>query len=162
MSNSLWPHGLHARLSCPSTTPGPCSNSCPLSQWCHWITSSSVIPFFFLLSIFPSIRVFSKESIPFHQLTKVLELQLQHQSFQWIFRTDLFYNWLVWSPCCPRDSQGSSPTPQFKGINSLVLIFLSSPLSHLYLTTGKTAWLLDRPLLAKQCLCFLICYLGLS
>ena len=59
MSNSLWPHGLqHARLSCPSTTPGPCSNSCPLSQWCHWITSSSVIPFFFLLSIFPYLQSF--------------------------------------------------------------------------------------------------------
>ena len=34
-----------------------------------------------------------------HQVAKVLELQLQHQSLQWIFRTDFFYNWLVWSPC---------------------------------------------------------------
>ena len=46
-----------------------------------------------------------------HQVVKVLELQ--HQSFQWIFRTDFLYNWLVWSPCSPRDSQESSPTPQF-------------------------------------------------
>ena len=46
MSDSLWPHGLqHARLPCPSPTPGVCSNSCPLSQWCHLTTSSSVIPF---------------------------------------------------------------------------------------------------------------------
>jgi len=75
-------------------------------------------------SIFPSIRVFSNES---HQVTKVLENQLQHQSFQWIFRTDLLYNWLVWSPCSPRDSQESSPTPQFKSINSLALSFLYSP-----------------------------------
>ena len=42
----LWPHGLHhARLPCPSPSPGICSNSCPLSQWCHPTISSSVIPF---------------------------------------------------------------------------------------------------------------------
>ena len=58
-----------------------------------------------------------------HQVAKVLEFQLQHQSFQWIFRTDL----LVWSPCSSRDSQESSPTPQFKSINSLALSFLYSP-----------------------------------
>ena len=40
-----------------------------------------------------------------HQVAKVLEPQLQHQSFQWIFRTDSLQGWLVWSPCCPRDSQ---------------------------------------------------------
>ena len=62
-----------------------------------------------------------------HQVAKVLELQFQHQSFQWILRTDFLYGWLVWSPCCPRDSQDSSPTPQFKSINSLVLSFLYSP-----------------------------------
>ena len=58
---------------------------------------------------------------------QVAEFQLQHQSFQWIFRTDFLWNGLVGSPCCPRDSQGSSPTPQFKSINSLVLSFLYSP-----------------------------------
>ena len=43
---SLWPHGLqHTRLPCPSPTPGGCSNSCPLSRWCHPTISSSVIPF---------------------------------------------------------------------------------------------------------------------
>ena len=62
-----------------------------------------------------------------HQVTKVLEFQLQHQSFQWTFRTDLLQNGLVGSPCSPRDSQESSPTPQFKSINSLVLSFLHSP-----------------------------------
>ena len=46
MSDSLWPHGLqHARLPCPSPTPGACSNSCPSSWWCHPTISSSVIPF---------------------------------------------------------------------------------------------------------------------
>ena len=46
VSNSLWPHGLqHARLPCPSPIPGACSNSCPLSWWCHPTISSSLIPF---------------------------------------------------------------------------------------------------------------------
>ena len=61
------------------------------------------------------------------QVAKVLELQLQHQSFQWIFRTDFLQDGLVWSPCRPRDSQESSPTPQFKSVNSSVLSFLHSP-----------------------------------
>ena len=61
-----------------------------------------------------------------HQVAKVLEYQLQHQSFQWTRRTDFLYNVLVGSPCSPRDSQEFSPTPQFKSINFLVLSFLSS------------------------------------
>ena len=52
-----------------------------------------------------------------HQVAKVLEFQLQHQYFQWIFRTDFLQDWLVWSPCSPRNSQESSPTAQFKSIN---------------------------------------------
>ena len=78
-------------------------------------------------SVFPSIRVFFNESSYSHQVAKVLEFQLQHQSFQCIFRTDFLYNGLVGSPCSPRDSQESSPTPQFKSINSLVLSVLYSP-----------------------------------
>ena len=61
-----------------------------------------------------------------HQLAKLLEFQLQHQSFQWIFRTNFLQDWLVGSPCCPRDYQESSPTPQFKSINALALSFLYS------------------------------------
>ena len=61
------------------------------------------------------------------QVAKVLEFQLQHQSFQWIFRTDFLPDRLVRSPCCPRDCQESSPTPQFKSINSLALSLLHSP-----------------------------------
>ena len=52
-----------------------------------------------------------------HEVAKVSEFQLQHQSFQWTPRTDLLYDGLVGSPCSPRDSQESSPTPQFKSIN---------------------------------------------
>ena len=62
-----------------------------------------------------------------HQVAKGLEFQLQHPSFQWIFWTDLLWDGLVGSPCSPRDSQESSPTPQFKSINSSVLSSLYSP-----------------------------------
>ena len=64
VSDSLWPHGLqHSRLPCLSPTPEACSNSCPLSQWSHPTILSSVVPF--CPQIFPSIRVFSSESV-FH------------------------------------------------------------------------------------------------
>ena len=63
VSDSLWPHGLqHARLPYSLPTPGACSNSCPLNQWCHPTVSSSVV---LLPSILPSIRVFSNGSV-FH------------------------------------------------------------------------------------------------
>ena len=50
-------------LPCQSPTPRACSNSCPLSQWCHPTISSSVVPLLLLPSVFPSIRVFSSESV---------------------------------------------------------------------------------------------------
>ena len=62
-----------------------------------------------------------------HQVAKLLEFQPQHQSFQCIFRTDFLKDGLVGSPCSPRDSQESSPTPQFKSRYSLALSFLYSP-----------------------------------
>ena len=62
-----------------------------------------------------------------YQVATVLEFQLQYQFFQWIFRTDFLWDWLVGSPCGPRDSQESSPTPQFKSISSSALRFLYSP-----------------------------------
>ena len=119
MSDSLWSHGLHSMpgfpvhhqlISIKSVMP---SNHLIL---CH--------PLFFLPSIFPIIRVFSKES---DQVAEVLELQLQHQSFQWIFRTYFLYDELIGSIWSPRDSLESSPTPQFKSINSMVFSFLYSP-----------------------------------
>ena len=55
MSDPLWPRGLqHASLLCPSPTPGACSNSCPLSRWCHPTISSSVVPFASCLQSFPA------------------------------------------------------------------------------------------------------------
>ena len=62
-----------------------------------------------------------------HHVAKVLEFQLQHQSFQWTPRADLLQDGLVGSPCSPRDSQESSPIPQFKSIDFLALSFLHSP-----------------------------------
>ena len=93
---------------------------CPSSWWCHPTISSSVIPFSCLQSCPAS------GSFPISQ-AKVLEFQLQHQSFQWIFRTDFLEDWLVGSPCNPRDSQEYFPTPQFKSINSSALSFPYSP-----------------------------------
>ena len=75
-----------------------------------------------------------------HQVAKVLVLQLQHQFFQWIFKVDFLYDWLVWS-CSPRDSQESSPTPQFKNIHSLALSFLFSPFYKL-LIGKELSWTL--------------------
>ena len=62
-----------------------------------------------------------------HQVAKVLELQLQHQSFQWIFRTDFLWDGLDGSSCSPRHFQEPSPAPLFKSINSSALSFLYSP-----------------------------------
>ena len=67
-----------------------------------------------------------------HQVAKVLEFQFQYQSFQRTPRTDLLQNGVVGSPCSPRDSEESSPTPQFKSINSLVLSYLYGP-THIHI-----------------------------
>ena len=126
-SDSLRPQGLqHARPPYPFKTSRVYPNSCPLSQWCHPTTSSSVIPFSSCPQSFPGSGFFKWVS-SLHQVAKGLEFQLQHQSFQWTPRTDLLHDELVDSCCSPRDSQESSPTPQFESINSLVLSLLYSP-----------------------------------
>ena len=126
VSDSLRPHELqHARPSRPSPTPRVHPKAMSTESV---MTSNHLIlchPLFLLPSIFPSIMVFKWVSSS-HQVAKVLEFQLQHQSFQWTPRTDL-EDGLVGSPCSPRDSQESCPTPQFKNINSSVLSFLYSP-----------------------------------
>ena len=109
---SLWPHGLqHARLPFPSPTPGACSNSHPLSRWCHATISSSVTPFSSCLQSFPASGSFPMtqfftaggQSIGVSASASVLLVNIQ----------DWFpLGWIVWSPCSPRDSQESSLTPQ--------------------------------------------------
>ena len=88
MSDSLRPHGLqHARLPCPSPSPGACSNSSLLSQWCHPTISSSVVPFSSCLQSFPASGAFPMNQF-FPSGGQSIGVKLQHQSFQWIFRTD--------------------------------------------------------------------------
>ena len=89
VSDSLQPHGLqYARLPCPSPTPGAYSNSF------HWV-GDAIQPSHPLSSPSPPAFSLSQHQGLFqwvgssHQVTKVLELQRQHQSFQWIFGTDL-------------------------------------------------------------------------
>ena len=82
------------QASCPSPSPGVHPNSCPSSQWCHLAISSSVIPSSSCLQSFPP-SGYLKWVSSLHQVAKVLELQLQHQSLQWIFRTDLL-GWTGW------------------------------------------------------------------
>ena len=87
VSDSWQPHGLqHARLVCPSPTPGVYSNSCPSSQWCHPTMLSSPSPPALNLSQHQGLFKWVSSS---HQVAKVLEFQLQHQSFQRTPRTDL-------------------------------------------------------------------------
>ena len=123
----LRPHELqHARPPCPSPTPGVHSDSRPSSHWCHPAISSSVIPFFSCPQSLPA-----SESFPMSQIFEwggqILEFQSQYHSFQRNPRADLLQNGLLGSPCSPRDSQGSSPTPQFESINSSALSLLHSP-----------------------------------
>ena len=67
-----------------------------------------------------------------HQVAKVQELQLQDQSFQWMFRVDFLYDWLVWSPCGPSDAQESTPAPQFESINSVFSLLYGSILTSVH------------------------------
>ena len=127
VSDSLWPHGLqYARLPWPSAIPGAYSNSCPSSWWCHPNISSSVTLFSSCLQSFPASGSFPMsqlftsggQSIGVLVLASVLPMNIQDWSP------------LGWAGCISlqsRDSQESSPTPQFKSINSSALSFLCSP-----------------------------------
>ena len=124
---TLQPHELqHARPPCTSPTHGVHPNLRPSSRWCHPAISSSVVPFSSCPQSFPA-----SGSFPMSQLfpsggqstrvsasTSVLPMNTQDWSP---------LGWLVGSPYSPRDSQESSPTPQFKSINSSALSFLHSP-----------------------------------
>ena len=113
------------RLSCPFLSPRVYSNSCPLSFWCHPTISSSITPFSSTLN-FSQNQSLSQWVSSLHQVAKVLEFQLQHQSFQWIVRADFLQDWLVWSPCSLRDSWESLAS-EFENINSSVLSHFYGP-----------------------------------
>ena len=127
VSSSLWPHGLqHTRLFCPSVSSRVWLNSRQLSWWYHPTISSSVAPSPPSLNLSQHQGLFQRVG-SFNQWPKYWGFRIQFKSFQWIFRTDFLSDWLAWSPCCPRDSQESSPAPQFKSINSLALSLLCGP-----------------------------------
>ena len=124
VSGFLWHHeSQHARAPCLSPTPGVHSNSCPLSRWCHPAISSSVVPFSSCPQSLPASESFPMfawggRSIGVSALAAVLPVNTQDWSP---------LGWTGGSPCSPRDSQESSPTPQFKSISSSVLRCLHSP-----------------------------------
>ena len=127
MSNSLQLHGLqHARAHCSSPTPGAWANSCPSSWWFHPTISSSVKLFCSSFQSFPVTGFFLKsqfftsvgQSIGGSISASVLRMNIQ----------DWFPLPLTgWIPCSPRDSQESSPIPQFKSISSSALSLLYGP-----------------------------------
>ena len=91
MSNSLWPHGL--QHACPSPSPGACSNSCPLSWWCHPTISSSVVPFsstwprsFPASGSFPMSQLFASDgqSVGASALVSVLPINIQYWFPLWL------------------------------------------------------------------------------
>ena len=149
MSDCLWSHGLqHTKSPCPSPTPRAYSNSCPLCQWCHPTISS-------LLSPSPSTLSLSQHQGLFkwvdssHQVARILEFQLQHQSFQWIYRVDFpRMDWL--------DLLAVQRTPksllQHHSSKASILwhsAFFIVQLSHPCMTTGKTTALGRRTFVGK-------------
>ena len=127
VSDFLWPHGLqHARLPCPSPTPGVYSKSCPLSRWCHPTISSSVVPFSSHLQSFPASGSFPKsqfftsggQNIGVSASKSVLQMNIQ----------DWFpLGWTGWISLQSKGlSRVFSNTTQFKCINSLAFSFLNS------------------------------------
>ena len=110
------------QASCPSLSPGVCSNSCPLSQWCHPAISSSVIPFSSHLQSFPASGYFSESGlrIRWPKIGASTLASLIPMNFQ-----DWFpLGWTGWISLLSKGLQRVSPTPLFKSTNSSVLSFL--------------------------------------
>ena len=127
MSYSLRPHGLqHTRLPYPYPSLSP-----EFAQtYIHWVNDAIQTSHPLSPHSPPTLNLSQHQGLlqwfsSLHQVAKVLELQ--HQSFQWIFRVNFLKGWLLWSPCCPRDSHESLPTPQCRSIKSSVLRLLYGP-----------------------------------
>ena len=105
-------------------------------------------PLLLLPSIFPSIRAFSSEVALHIRWLKYWSFSFS-KSFQWIFRVDFLHDWLVWSPCRPKDSQESCPTPQFKTSILWHSAFFIIQLSHPFITTRKTITLTIQTFVGK-------------
>ena len=121
MSDSLRPHGLqHTRLFCPPLSPAVYTDSCPVSQWCYLTISSPALFLLLLPSIFPSIRVFSSESALCIRWPKYLSFSFSINPSNDYSGLTFRIDWLDLL-AVQGTLQESSPTPQFKSINSLVL-----------------------------------------
>ena len=150
MSDSLWPHGLqHTRLPCPSPTLGAYSNSCPSSWWCHPTISSSVIPFSSLLQSFPSIRVFSNESV-------LCIRWLKYWSFSFSISPSNEYSGLIffrmdWLDLFEVQGTVKSLLQHHSSKASILQhsAFFIVQLSHPYMTTGKTIALTRQAFVGK-------------
>ena len=119
--DSLWPRGLqHARPPCPLPTPGVYPNSCPLSWWCHPTTTSSVVPFSSCFQSFPASGSFPMSQF-FESGGQSIEVSASTSVFPMNIQDWFPLGWTGWI------SQESSPTPQFKSINSSGLNFPYSP-----------------------------------
>ena len=94
----------------------------------YWV-GDAIQPSHPLLAPSPAFSLSQYQGL-FQWVSSLHQFQLQHQFFQWTLRIDVPLDGLVGSPCSPRDSQESSPTPHFKGINSLVLSSLYSPILY--------------------------------
>ena len=136
MSDSLRPHGLqHSRLPCPSPSPGACSNSCPLSRWCH-PTISSCHPLLLLPSVFPSIRVFSNELALCIRWPK-------YWSFSFSISLSSEYSGLIsfrmdWSDLAVQGTlKNLLQHHSFRASVFWCLAFFIVQLSYPYMTTGK-------------------------
>jgi len=150
VSNSMRPQGLqHTRLPCPSLSPRICLNSCPLSQWCHPIISSSC-PLLFLPSIFSSIRIFSNESVLCIRWPKNWRFSFSISSSNEYsglisFGIDWFYLLAV---------QGTLKSLlQHHNLKASILqwsAFFMVQLSYLYMITGKLQLWLYGPLSATS------------
>ena len=145
MSTSVTPWSW---LLCPSLSPKVFSNWCPLSQWCHPTISSFVIPVSSWLQSFPDQGFFQGVSSS-HQVAKVLELQLQHQSFQWYsglisFRMD-------WLDLLTVQGTFNSLIQQHSSKASILQfsVFFIVQFSHPYMITAKTVALTRQTFVGK-------------
>ena len=129
MSDSVQPHRRQStRLPCPWDSPGKNTGvGCHFLLQCMKVKSESEVAQSCPIPCGPMDCSLPGSSVYGIFQARVLEFQLQHHSFQRNPRADLLQNGLVGSPCSPRDSQESSPSPQFKSINSLAFSLLHSP-----------------------------------
>ena len=160
ISICLQPHGLqHASLPCPSPSLRACSNSCPLSQWWHPTISSSVIPVSSCLQSFPTLGsfpislLFASDGQSTGVSASALVLPMSIHSWFLLGLTDSIF-------LSSKDSQETSPAPQFDSISSLLLSPFYIQLSNLYMTTGKTVPLSMWTFLGKVMSLHFMCYLG--